>query len=793
MVKNCYNTLLLTSLFYTLGCTSVFDILNNSSNSPTLITENKYLNTNKAIIKLNANIELSNITESDFELSNATITSIVKSNDQYTINLEFVSEGSASIKLSKLDKDKKQTSNLLQIFYDITSPTAPSSLSLGSIPDGTSSVPELIFTDSTDDNSGINRHEVRIYNVDDSTVTKDWYEFKNQTLISGLNLDTYKEYRFEIRSIDNSGNISSVVPSGSWKPNSICKENLLTNSPYASGDGSIATPFLICTAAQLQNISSNTADYNKYFKQMADIDLSNISNFEPIGNATNKFTGLLNGQNYKIKNLNINRPGDNLGLFGFVSYSYLLNLSIHNATINSTTTSASNIAVLTGQSEYSTINNIRIEDSVASGDAPNRIGLMSGTAYRDTIININLSGNSSNVSGNNLVSGGIGDGTYLRFLNITINDLSINGVNDVSALISDCYGCYIQNAIVDANITATGDDVGGIIGTMLQTDILRSSFNGNITGVNYVGGITGKTYDPSLLFLNSTEAVITGQSFVGGIVGAGFYSTDIYDSYSKSTVNNTTTVSNTSTGGIIGGVEYDVHIYNSYSAGNITSSGGSVGGIYGYSDYANSGIDVENNFSVSLIQGSDTANSISNIIGDLITAPSSISLSNNYYYFNCSNTGTGSCNENEGTRENTLSNFYLKTHPVYSTWDFTDIWQENSTALPTLTKKNDDTPSISHSCSTTATESSSYNCSITITDNDKYELQFIVLTENTTCNWAYSTEFNSDTLPYTSSDRIRGTPAASDVGTCTLEFYATDGVNNSEVNTINVTVSPASG
>ena len=51
-----------------------------------------------------------------------------------------------------------------------------------------------------------------------------------------------------------------------------------------------------------------------------DIDLSSISNWEPIGTLANPFTGTLDGNGYKISNLVINRPTeDNVGLFGVIN------------------------------------------------------------------------------------------------------------------------------------------------------------------------------------------------------------------------------------------------------------------------------------------------------------------------------------------------------------------------------------------------------------------------------------------------------------------------------------------
>ena len=52
---------------------------------------------------------------------------------------------------------------------------------------------------------------------------------------------------------------------------------------------------------------------------MNDIDLSSYSNWDPIGDDSAGFTGVLDGNGYTISNLTINRPDeDGVGLFAII-------------------------------------------------------------------------------------------------------------------------------------------------------------------------------------------------------------------------------------------------------------------------------------------------------------------------------------------------------------------------------------------------------------------------------------------------------------------------------------------
>jgi hypothetical protein len=97
---------------------------------------------------------------------------------------------------------------------------------------------------------------------------------------------------------------------------------------YGGGSGTAENPFLIFTAEQINAIGANQGDWDKHFRLMADIDLSNykgtdfniIGYFVGLNSPENKpFTGVFDGNGKKILNFSYTSKGvSNIGLFGYV-------------------------------------------------------------------------------------------------------------------------------------------------------------------------------------------------------------------------------------------------------------------------------------------------------------------------------------------------------------------------------------------------------------------------------------------------------------------------------------------
>ncbi len=95
-----------------------------------------------------------------------------------------------------------------------------------------------------------------------------------------------------------------------------------------TGDGTIGNPYQISTIGNLYWISENSSRWANHYIQMENIDASETAKWfsngaggyygwSPIGNWTNKFSGVYDGNGHIIDSLYINRPDvPYLGLFG---------------------------------------------------------------------------------------------------------------------------------------------------------------------------------------------------------------------------------------------------------------------------------------------------------------------------------------------------------------------------------------------------------------------------------------------------------------------------------------------
>ena len=198
--------------------------------------------------------------------------------------------------------------------------------------------------------------------------------------------------------------------------------------------------------------------------------------------------------------------------------------------------------------------------------------------------------------------------------NVTLNNIEIYGKYYIGGLVSEIDQLGTINEVKGdtIKINATSDYVGSILGRSIDTSIAIENVsvtNANISGGNYVGGLTGYS---SIHNSEIYDSDITGKGYVGGITGYLCYRNDttaraklIVDNCNISGTNsflggitgflsNTgnvngivrnsviegLTTSSNSVGGIVGGSQYTMR-YNAVIDTQIISKGSNVGGISG--------------------------------------------------------------------------------------------------------------------------------------------------------------------------------------------------------------------
>lgn len=228
----------------------------------------------------------------------------------------------------------------------------------------------------------------------------------------------------------------------------------------------------------------NARDRNGYYIQTADIDLSTIANWQPIGNfpAQNSFKGMfINPDGYKISNLNISSADEVFhgpyggclgGLFGSIDDSLLLGLKLENVNIDVSDFDKNDISYAGGV--VGTSSNSLIYDCHVSGNikAHGSAGGIAGSVSAGCVKNCTFNGNATTTIGlypndrevYNLGAGGIAGHCSFPFIRIGINR----------------YG--MENCSASGNVSAI-INAGGIAGAILGAECVKdSTFSGQVSG-----------------------------------------------------------------------------------------------------------------------------------------------------------------------------------------------------------------------------------------------------------------------------------------------------------------------
>ena len=160
------------------------------------------------------------------------------------------------------------------------------------------------------------------------------------------------------------------------------------------------------------------------------------------------------------------------------------------------------------------------------------LGTLSSSLISDTFKGT-LDGNGYTISGLNIESTSNNVGLfkqldYATVKNLYIENSSIKGNGDVGALAGYSAGAYISKVSVNADVTASSGNAGGIIGNAFESTIDQVQVSGNVVShgtSSYVGGVVGYMYGDDYSGSNPTisnayvNATVRGQT-VGGIVGS---------------------------------------------------------------------------------------------------------------------------------------------------------------------------------------------------------------------------------------------------------------------------------
>ncbi len=331
--------------------------------------------------------------------------------------------------------------------------------------------------------------------------------------------------------------------------------------PFAGGDGSKDYPFLICSIAQLENMGG--VYRKRAFRLMSNLSFPSgyraPSGWAPIGSPSAAFEGTFDGNSYKIENMFIDKSTNYSGLFGYTADATIKNLRVLGASVRG----PSEVGIIAGQAAGGVFENLQTSGSVVVDANDNGGGLIgrinNGGSHATCSYLISHSSSSANVQVADVIAGGL--------------------VGQVNCSLDNS---RIEDSFATGNISGTGPNAanfGGLVGSIMSGEIIRSYATGNVTCNFECGGLVG-----SLWYSNLTNTYSRGEvrgQTVGGL--SGFIQGNgptIESSYASGNV----IASDGSAGGLVGSLSAlsNVNIRNSFSASMVSlNSGTDIGGLVG--------------------------------------------------------------------------------------------------------------------------------------------------------------------------------------------------------------------
>jgi hypothetical protein len=325
---------------------------------------------------------------------------------------------------------------------------------------------------------------------------------------------------------------------------------------YSGGTGEQNDPYRIATAADMNAIGANPADWGSHFLLVNDVNLAVYTGtqFKIIGTQSNPFTGVFDGNGYTIANFSYSSTGVNyVGLFGRVdgANAVIKDLTLANVNVNAGNSSYP-IGALVGYLSDGTVTNCYAKEVNVSGYGS--VGGLIGcsTETIGTISNCRVTGS---VVGDHAIGGLIG----------------YSAGNSAKPIINCSVDCTVTgDAYVGGLVGQTGSGQN-LMGGLISKCFVKGSVKGN---VSRIGGLVGANGWQGIISNCYATNSVDGNSIVGGLVGSNFGSgsAKISNCYSSGCV-----TGNTSTGGLVGdanSTDVTGSFWDTSTSGQSASAGG---------------------------------------------------------------------------------------------------------------------------------------------------------------------------------------------------------------------------
>ena len=282
---------------------------------------------------------------------------------------------------------------------------------------------------------------------------------------------------------------------------------------YDGGAGTEASPYLIRTAQQMNDIGASPGDWNKHFRLAADLDMSNYTGaaYNIIGTSTTQpFSGVFDGSNHEIFDFSVNTTQEfYTGLFGCVS-GEVRSLGLVKPFVLA---QGSRVGALVGYLDHGQVTSCYARGGRVSGDDDigGLIGRSAGRIFK--------SDSSGTVSGDTFVGGLVGLITD-ETVTTSYSKAEVSGNRNVGGLVGKTADELSAVSNSYATGAVTGDSyVGGLVGQVERGAAHRSYSAGSVSGNQFVGGLTGYVRVLGRVSNSLWDTETSGQPTSGGGTG----------------------------------------------------------------------------------------------------------------------------------------------------------------------------------------------------------------------------------------------------------------------------------
>lgn len=304
----------------------------------------------------------------------------------------------------------------------------------------------------------------------------------------------------------------------------------MANGSFGGGNGTSRNPYLVEDAEDLNAVRNHLW---AHYEQIADIDLSTLGEWLPIGSKLNEvfFTGTYDGGDYEINNLKIRITDDSerySGMFAAAkSGATFKSMNLLNVDISGVDYVF--LGSLLGYGNVVVIENCKVTGFVNAPTSGLLVGHLvtdTGDVNRNRITGCDLKGNVVALSGGGLM------GAELMF--VDIERCSVKGRLTVYDFWGGGFGSMCQDAkfslckaeielfSLDSEPNNLGGFVGECYGDSSFTDCYSTGVvnGGHANGDGgYIGGMIGSNSEYGTITNCYSSVAVYGNSSVGGLIG----------------------------------------------------------------------------------------------------------------------------------------------------------------------------------------------------------------------------------------------------------------------------------